>query len=124
MTPPRDGAAPRSVILVVEDDPDVANVVSELLDEEGYRVIVATTEADARRLISAANPQAVLIDVVLRDEIVAEELIAELRERSGVVVTSATPAFAELARRHGVPFIPKPFEVEEFLAIVRRASGG
>jgi DNA-binding response OmpR family regulator len=110
------------VVLVIEDDADVADAVKDLLDDEGYAVLLATSSAEARQLIATNNPHAILIDVVLRDEENAEGLIAELHGRGRVVVTSATPSNRCVALKYGLPFIDKPFDRDEFVAILRRVA--
>src|SRR5262249_34263871 len=60
-----DGGGDVSVttVLVVEDDSRVASVIADQLREEGYRVAVARTLADAETMLSARLPDVVLLDV-------------------------------------------------------------
>jgi DNA-binding response OmpR family regulator len=110
----------RPTVLVVEDDPATCNGISELLDLEGYRVVFASTVRDARVMLAVARPLAVIVDVVLRDGGSAEPLIEEMaRDAVPFVVTSGLRSNAVIAQRYGAPFLPKPFDVDEFLTAVR-----
>src|SRR5262245_39223157 len=60
-------ATARTRILVVEDSPPFLKVVSELLQAEGYEVIVRTTGAEAISAFSEEHPDLVLLDLGLPD---------------------------------------------------------
>jgi CheY-like chemotaxis protein len=57
----------RHVILVVEDDEDVADTLAIFLTKEGYRTAFASTIAEARFVLEAVQPSAVLLDLTLPD---------------------------------------------------------
>jgi len=66
---PLADAAPRAGgILLVEDDADCREVLKEVLELEGYRVIAATSAAEARSVLAHIRPGLVLLDLRLRDE--------------------------------------------------------
>lgn len=54
-------------ILVVDDDPSLLRVVSNLLDRAGYRVLQAATGVEALLVTRAQRPDLILLDVVLPD---------------------------------------------------------
>lgn len=60
---PRDGG-----ILLVEDDEDCREVLRELLEQEGYRVLTASTAASARALLGHIRPAMMLLDLRLSDD--------------------------------------------------------
>lgn len=81
-------------VLVVEDDPDVAIVIGELLRSAGYDARTVGTGADALAAVEAAPVDAVLLDLHLPDRN-GRTLIAEFRRRFAarpvpILVLSAT----------------------------------
>lgn len=61
-------AAAERKILVVDDEEDVAEVLQYLIEDEGYKVVTATTVATAMALASEGGFSAALIDVVIGAE--------------------------------------------------------
>src|SRR5437763_7509644 len=78
-------------ILVVEDDFSIAEVITELLEAEGYRVSHAPNAATAEELIEQFRPDLVILDIMLPDTD-GLLLCTELRARwpAPVVLLSAT----------------------------------
>lgn len=69
VTPTELTQAPRSGgILLVEDDADCREVLNEVLEQEGYRVITASSGAEARSVLSHIRPALVFLDIHLADE--------------------------------------------------------
>ena len=57
---------PKAQVLVVEDDPDVADMLSELLGLEGYRVMQAREGREALALLrGGATPDVILLDLMM-----------------------------------------------------------
>ena len=50
-------------ILVVDDEPDIRQLVSEILEDEGYEVKVAENAEEARILRRQRRPDLVLLDI-------------------------------------------------------------
>lgn len=108
-------------VMVVEDDRDVRDAVEEVLQDHGLRTIAAANGALALALLRAAGaepPGLILLDLMMpvMDGI---ELLAELRSdpelaRIPVVVTSAGITVLD-----GVAHLPKPFDLEALVALVR-----
>lgn len=74
--------APSSDVLVVEDDTEVARILGRLCELEGFRHRRATSLAEARRLIDASFPDAILLDVGLPDGR-GFEMVEEIRNLPG-----------------------------------------
>jgi CheY-like chemotaxis protein len=68
-------------VLVVDDDPDNASILAELLGDEGYEVEVARDGAGARERIERKRFDAAFLDALLPD-CSGWDLARELRERS------------------------------------------
>ncbi len=59
--------APAARILVVDDEPNIAELLSAALTFEGYQVGVAATGAEAIEQVRAFRPHLVMLDVMLPD---------------------------------------------------------
>ena len=55
-------------ILVVDDEPDIRQLVSEILADEGYEVAVAENAAIANQFRESRTPDLVLLDIWMPDE--------------------------------------------------------
>lgn len=114
-------------ILVVDDEPDIRNLVKEILEDEGYEVGVAEDGAEARRLRRSRRPDLILLDVWMPD-VDGVTLLREWSEGTGlpcpVIVMSghATVETAVEATRLGAyDFIEKPLSLAKLLLTVERA---
>ena len=68
-TDPSQASEPRAGgILLVEDDGDCREVLKEVLELEGYRVIAATSAAEAKSVLAHIRPGLVLLDLRLHDD--------------------------------------------------------
>jgi CheY-like chemotaxis protein len=119
------GSIARSRILVVEDDPIQAAVISELLREQGARVDCLSTLADGRLRLRGAPIDLLLLDRTLPDGeglLLCEEIRAtpELREMPVILITARDSVEDRVAglMRGADDYIPKPFHPKEFLARV------
>lgn len=55
-------------ILVVDDEPDIRQLVSEILEDEGYQVVVAETAEEAREQVRVNRPELILLDIWMPGE--------------------------------------------------------
>jgi signal transduction histidine kinase/DNA-binding response OmpR family regulator len=127
--PPADiadgsGAGARHVMLV-DDDPDLADSLAGLLRLEGYRVAVAHSRDEALASQATEPAQVALVDIRLgRDNGV--DLVRELRDRHPELVAVMMTAYASLdatvaALRAGAyDYLSKPFLSEQLLATLDR----
>ena len=58
---------PGRLILIVEDEPDVAQAMLKLVHEQDFDGVIAPTAADALRLARELQPQGILLDIMLPD---------------------------------------------------------
>lgn len=114
--------AERSTILVVEDEPAIAESVAYSLRREGFDPIVAATLSAAR--MHTANSQLIVLDLMLPDGS-GFDLIAELRGQQNalpIIVLSSRDAEADriAALETGADdYVTKPFSPREVVARVR-----
>jgi putative two-component system response regulator len=116
----------RAGILVVDDDPAVASSVSELLQQHGYRTVLASDTDDARRRLRQGGVNLVVCDVRLPSESglsLAQEIACDHPE-VGVVMMSGWGDLrtADAAFESGADtFLAKPFRADELAIAVSTA---
>jgi two-component system OmpR family response regulator len=111
-------------VLLVEDDPDVRALLTEILDEAGFGVTDVRTFADARHLVDGEGIDLVVTDVVLPDGRGTE--LAQYAERRGLrtlVLTGNVDRMQELALRDR-EYLAKPFRSRDLLERVHACLGG
>ncbi len=108
-------------ILVVEDDSDIASLLSRGLGAAGHRVEWAETSDAAARLLARKGCDAAIIDMMLGDESGAV-LLADLRakgHRMPAIMLSALSRIedrAEGLEAGAQDYVVKPFQLSELLA--------
>ena len=119
-------------ILVVEDDPRLAEMLSEYLGQAGFRVTVAPSGRAALERLTAAEYDAVVLDLMLPD-VDGLDVCRQLRATSDTPVLMLTGRGDAIDRIVGLEigaddYLPKPFEPRELLArlraILRRRVSG
>ena len=117
-------------ILVVDDDAEITKMLENYLTGEGYEVLIASNGASAVSATSSAEPDLVLLDIVLGAED-GRDVLRELRLISDVPTIFLTGRGLESERIAGLKmgaddYIVKPFalgEVSARIESVLRRSG-
>jgi len=114
-------------ILVVDDEPDIRDLLKELLEDEGYEVSVAADTAAARERRRLRRPDLILLDIWMPGED-GISLLKEWRESGGmpcpVIIMSGhgtVETAVEATRLGAYDFIEKPLTTAKLLLSVRRA---
>jgi DNA-binding response OmpR family regulator len=115
------GAMDRS-ILVVDDDHDIAQILTELLTEEGYRVRCTFDGQAALREIAQDPPDLVLADVVM-PQLDGVTLANQLRPPDSGIPVILISAVYDDVDVPGVHFLAKPFDLDALLRVVTRILG-
>lgn len=122
-----------STILIVDDDEGIRETLHFMLEDAGYVVIEAANGAEALNVLRASEEcLVVLLDVkmpVLNGEELLEAVASDsyVLQRHAYVVDTAspqalTPRMTELIAQLAIPFVPKPFGMDELLETIRRAA--
>ncbi|MEJ2344840.1 MAG: sigma-54 dependent transcriptional regulator [Gammaproteobacteria bacterium] len=115
-------------VLVVDDEPDIRNLVREILEDEGYEVQVAESGAAARAACHDRRPDLVLLDIWMPD-VDGVSLLKEWVEAEGglpfpVIMMSGhgtVETAVEATRLGAYDFIEKPLSLAKLLLTVERA---
>ncbi|MCC5989071.1 MAG: response regulator [Pararhodobacter sp.] len=123
-------ARARQVVLVIEDEPNIAEAIRFILSRDGWQVLTHGEGRDALARIEAIAPQLLILDVMLpgRSGIdILQELRGHerLRDLPVIMLTAKGQAIdRETALRHGASlFMSKPFSNADLLAAARRFAG-
>ena len=121
----------RGTILVVDDEPNIADLVELYLRRDGYRVVKASTGEEVAAAVATHRPRLVVLDVGLPD-IDGLEVCRRLRQTSTIPVIFLTARDGEIDRVLGLElgaddYVTKPFSPPELVArvkaVLRRADG-
>jgi DNA-binding response OmpR family regulator len=121
----------RGTILVVDDEPNIADLVELYLRRDGYRVVKAARGEEVVPAVTTHRPRLVVLDVGLPD-IDGLEVCRRLRQTSAVPVIFLTARDTEIDRVLGLElgaddYVTKPFSPPELVArvkaVLRRADG-
>lgn len=116
----------KHTVLIVEDEKDVANLLSEILSSEGHVTIGAESAKEAIQLAARVEPDVVILDLDLPDRNGIEALrdLRSMGARAEVIILTGHGS-QEVARRSmelgALELLTKPFEVEELCAAVKDA---
>ena len=130
--PAREVPGGDETILVVEDEPALRELVQEILEKKGYRVLEASTGVQALKLWERHKDE---IDLLLTDMMMpegvsgrelAEHVMAERSDlkviySSGYSLDVVSPGFTA---REGLNFLQKPYDPETLAQIVRDCLNG
>ena len=112
-------------VLIVEDDPAVANFIFAALSANGYRPIQAFSGKEALEIAASQVPDIILLDLGLPDRD-GSEVLQELRRWSGIpiIIISARDQEEEKVKLLDLgadDYMTKPFGSAELLARIRTA---
>ena len=120
----------KTKIMVVDDDPNIRELVRLYLEKEGFEVTCAERGDEAVKVFRASPPNLMLLDVMLPG-MDGWEVLDKLRQESDVPVIMLTAKGDTLDRIQGLDlgaddYIVKPFDAKELLArikaVLRRSS--
>jgi two-component system, OmpR family, KDP operon response regulator KdpE len=120
MSPPVPDDAMSTRALVVEDDPNIVDLIRSNLSVRGFDTVVSADGNRALQLLDTESPDIVLLDLML-PEVDGFELCRQIRERSAVAIIVVSARGGErdkvTALNMGADdYMTKPFSIEELLA--------
>jgi len=116
-------------VLVVDDEADIRELVSGVLEDEGYAVRTAADSSQTLDAIEERRPSMVLLDVWLQgSKLDGLQLLQEIKQRDSTIPVLMISGHGNLdtavaaVREGAIDFIEKPFEAERLLYLVDRAT--
>ena len=110
-----------ATVLIADDDPDILELLSALLTEEGFQVAAFSDGLAALHALRAERPSVAIIDLMM-PMMDGRELIEQLRKEPGppvpVIAMSASLSSATAEMLDADVYLTKPFDLEELLAQV------
>jgi DNA-binding response OmpR family regulator len=127
-------ASEPTTIVLVEDDPNIADLVDLYLRQAGFRVYQASTGEAGLDVVKVRGPKLVILDVGLPGDIDGLEVCRRLRAATAdIPIIMLTARDGEIDRVVGLEmgaddYVTKPFSPRELVArvkaVLRRAAGG
>jgi CheY-like chemotaxis protein len=115
-----DESRPAALVLIVEDDHDIARLIAHQLEKAGYATRIAPTAEEALRAVAEARPDLITLDIRLPG-MQGDELAARLRDDpalSDIPVVVLSVLADEVGTRLGAHALPKPIDQEELVRTV------
>ncbi len=102
----------RGPILVVDDDPEICDILRRTLEAAGYRVVIARDGMEAMREVELNRPSMLFVDLMM-PKVDGEELLRILgTPRPPVVLVTASVRRLEVAERFDIEdTLEKPFDL-------------
>jgi two-component system, OmpR family, alkaline phosphatase synthesis response regulator PhoP len=121
--------APKTVgptVLVVEDDRDVALILKDVIEAQGYRALLATNGREALALLEQERPTIMLVDMFMPVMNGAEMLKVvkrnpQLADIPRVIMTAANDQM--IGVREDLPVLYKPVDFEALSRLLQRYCG-
>jgi two-component system nitrogen regulation response regulator NtrX len=117
-----------SDILIVDDERDIRELVSDILEDEGYATRVAGNSDDCMREVIASQPALMILDIWLKDsQMDGIDILKTIKKdypEVPVVIISGhgNIEIAVAAIKQGAyDFIEKPFNIDQLMVVIRRA---
>lgn len=122
-------------ILVVDDEQEIRCLLREFLTDEGYEVVTAPNGRAALEVATSLSPAVILLDMnmpVMDGWAFARAYRNQVKNPVPVIILTAGGSAAQRAAEvEATGFLPKPFDIDELLAIVdhlapvaRQGAGG
>jgi DNA-binding response OmpR family regulator len=124
-----ESAASAGTIVIVDDTPELLDLLDALLTDEGYRVIPCQHATQAHELIAREQPDLVMLDLRMAG-VAAWEVLDRLKAddaTANIPVIVCSGAVDELQaaeprlRALRCDILVKPFDIDDLVARVRRA---
>ncbi len=116
-------------ILVIDDDPEICEALSEILTENDYEVLTALNTKDGLRLLENERPDLLILDIMMATMYEGLDFATEIRKKEGVwgipimIVSARPPAEKGYSRTidedmdwiHADIFMEKPVDPDDLI---------
>ena len=120
----------RRRILIVNDSQEILDVLRDLLEEEGYDVVVYSYAIRDLEEVKRINPDLIILDFIINEETAGWQMLQKLKldretaEIPVIVCTAAAGLVRELEghlRAKGVSVVLKPFDIDDLLTEINQS---
>ena len=113
-------------ILLVDDDPNIRNLVNMYLEKEGFEVTMAARGDDALKLFKTSPPNLILLDIMLPG-MDGWQVCREVRKLSNIPIIMLTAKDETFDKVLGLElgaddYVAKPFDMKELVARIKAVS--
>lgn len=114
----------RKNILICDDDPDILEIASLLLVQEGHKINIVQSSEGIWDEIASNRPDLILMDLWM-PKMGGEEATKRLKSEEDtkdirVIIVSASPDIAEIASRSGADgYLSKPFNINDLKMLAK-----
>jgi CheY-like chemotaxis protein len=113
-------------VLVVDDDPDIREVYSDMLGAAGFEVVAASDGAEAMRILDRERPAAIVLDMMMPGDSGAafrtrQRACPEIAAIPIVVVSARALSETDVAALAPQRYLIKPIGFREFVEAVESA---
>ena len=117
-------------ILAVDDEKGIIEILRDILEQEGYEVLVAMDGVQAMMQVVKNKPDLVLLDIMLPAGggfAVFDRMKQSVNTQNiPIIILTATPISKvreKLPLEDQTPILPKPWNTKELLSLIRNLSG-
>ncbi|HKS68829.1 MAG TPA: response regulator [Ktedonobacterales bacterium] len=117
-------------ILVVNDTEEILQIFLDILAPEGYDVVLYSYAINDMDEVQRIKPDLVILDLIFGQEKTGWQMLQKMKMTRAtatipvIVCTAATKEVREIQgylQAKGVSLVPKPFDIDDLLAAVKRA---
>lgn len=111
-------------VLVVDDDPDILEIVATALSADGFIVVTAASRDEAENVLATHRPDVALLDVMMETHDAGHQLCRHIKGELGIPVIFLTARATDIDAVIGLElgaddYVKKPFSPRELIARVR-----
>ena len=123
----RANTPPNRVVMVIEDDPAIRSVMTDVLEDRGYRVVTSSNGAEALQQLESVRPNVLVLDLLMPVMHGWEFMESYFDKTDGaaipIVIVSVNPVLPRSFDRFGVrECVGKPFQVDDLIRAVEDAA--
>jgi DNA-binding response OmpR family regulator len=114
-------------VLIIEDDPSIAEVIEIALEDRGFKTRLAHEGGEALRLVREFRPTAITLDLALpgldgRSFLLGLRASDPGRRTPVIVVSAQSDRLNDLEPRSIAKVLGKPFDIRELISAVERVA--
>ena len=118
---------PTETILIIEDDPSTAELLTEVIRAAGYKPLLAREGSEALKMLGEQQPSAITLDLALpgldgRSFLLSLRSREETKRTPVIVVSANSENLNAFERRAVTRVLPKPFDVDDLLTAVQSVT--